>query len=122
MDWRALEAMTDRIVLDANLETIRFVPRDNDAQVDPTRAAEDISAVLFGSDPDEIVKLGGGFRSPALAVSQWALAYNRLDYPHLSFRKHDGFCALDRPGQPWFTYKSANTQSSSIAVIQLSIG
>lgn len=121
MDWRAIEALTDRIVLDANLETIRFVPRDSDGHPDPTREAEDISAVLFGSDPDEIVRLGGGFHA-AIAASQWAIAYNRLDYPHLSFKKHDGFRALDRPGQPWFTYKSANAQSSSIAVIQLSIG
>lgn len=121
MDWRALEAMTDRIILDANLETIRFVPRDNDGRPDPSRHAEDISAVLYGSDPDEMVTLGGGFFA-SIAAAQWALAYNRLDYPHLTLKKYDGFRAVDRPGQPWFTFKRSNAQSASIAVIQLSIG
>jgi len=121
MDWRAIEAMTDRVVLDANLESIRFVPRDSDGRPDPERDEEIISAVLFGSDPDEVVPLGGGFFASVVA-QQWALAYNRLDYPHLTFKKYDRFRAVDRPGQPWFTFKNANAQSASIAVIRLLVG
>lgn len=120
MDWRAIEAMTDRIVLDANDEMIRHVPFDNDGAPDPSRPTREFKAVLYAPDPDEIISFGRGFYS-SLVSSQWAIAFNLVDVPGISFRKYDTFRALERDGQPWFRYVRVTTAaSSSIAMVYLS--
>lgn len=116
MDWRAIEAMTDRVVLDANGEMIRHVPFDNDGGPDPSRSTREYKAVLYAPDPDEIISFGRGFYS-SLVSSQWAIAINWADVPDISFGKYDTFRALDRNGQPWFRYARVTTAASSSLII-----
>lgn len=121
MDWRGLEAMTDRIVLDANVETVRHFPKNAQAQADPTRSVRDILAVLYAPDPDEIISFGRGFAS-SIVSSQWALAINRADYPDISFAKYDGFRAIERPGQPWFAFSRVTSHSPSVIIVYVTPG
>lgn len=121
MDWRALEAMTDRIVLDVNLEDVRHFPKTAQGTADASRPIQNLKAVLYAPDPDEIVSLGQGFVS-SFVSNQWALAVNRVDYPDLLFAKRDSFRALDRPGQPWFDFVRATVHSSSIIIVHLAPG
>lgn len=120
MDWRAIEAMTDRVVLDANGEMIRHVPFDDDGELDPSRPTREYKAILYSPDPDEIISFGRGFYSN-LVSSQWAIAINWADVPDISFGKYDTFRALDRYGQPWFRYARVTTAaSSSLIMVYLS--
>ena len=121
MDWRALEVMTDRIVLDGNAEMIRHSPFTRDGGPDPSRPIREFKAVLYSPDPDQLVELGQGFRSTMIA-SQWAIAFHRADVVELGVRfdKEDRFRALERDGQPWFRYVRMVTHSPSIVMVYLS--
>lgn len=121
MDWRAIEAMTDRVVLDGNDEMIRHSPFTRDGDLDPSRPIQEFKAVLYSPDPDQIVELGQGFRATMIA-SQWAIAFHRADVIDglgVRFDKEDRFRALDRDGQPWFRYVRAASHSPSIVIVYL---
>lgn len=118
MDWKALEAMTDGIVLGRNAETVWHHPKTKEATSDPSRPIQPISGVLHAPDPAELVSFGKGFHA-TLVSSKWALAFIRADYPDIKFGRYDLFRATEREGQPWFEFKEVLSYSPSMIVVIL---
>lgn len=117
MDWKAIEAMTDKIVLGAFGETVLHRPLKNGSS-DPSRPQQSIRGVLHAPNADGTVSLGNGIIT-TIATTETALAINRADYPSIDIRQGDEFQATDMPGQPYYEVKRISSRFSSIVVVHL---
>ena len=118
-NWKALEALNDRMVLGAYDELVRHSPMKN-AVADPSRPLADIRAVLHQPTPAGTVNLGGNFIT-TVSAAEGALVINRADYPDRVFRSGDKIRGLEMPGQPWWEVKTVNDRFSGILVLVLNM-
>lgn len=118
MDWKGLEAMTDKIVLDAFAEAVLHRPLKNGSS-DPSRPQQSIRGVLHAPNADGTVSLGNGLIT-TIATTETALVINRADYPDIDIRQNDEFRATDVPGQPYYEVSKISGRFSSILVVHLS--
>lgn len=117
MDWKALEAMGDRIVIGAYAEAVVHRPLKNGSS-DPSRPQQSIKGVLHAPNADGTVSLGNGMIT-TIATTETALVINRADYPTIDIRQNDEFRATDMPGQPFYEVKRISDRFSSIIVVHL---
>lgn len=116
-DWRELQAMTDRIVLDAYAETMRHSPMKS-GQTDPGRPQQLIKGVFHSPNAAGTVSFAKGM-AISFATQDQSLAINREDFPNLNIQIGDAFRAMDRAGQPLFHVSAVSTRHSSIIVVSL---
>lgn len=117
MDWKALEAMTDKIVVGAFGETLLHRPQKNGSS-DSSRPQQSIRGVLHAPNADGTVSLGNGLIT-TIATTETALVINRADYPAIDIRQGDEFRATDMPGKPFYEVKRISDRFSSIIVLHL---
>lgn len=116
-NWKALEAVNDRMVLGAYDELVRHSPMKSGV-ADPARPAAEIRGVLHTPAAAGTISLGNGMMT-TLSASEGALVINRADYPDRVFAKLDKIRGLETPGQPWWEIKTVNDRFSSIIVLVL---
>ncbi|WP_412048644.1 hypothetical protein ACK6D9_11650 [Hoeflea sp. Naph1] len=121
MDWRAIEAATDAIVLRAFSESVRLSFMKNGV-TDPHRPLQDIMAVIHNPAPEGTISLGAGVIT-RVSAGNAALVIERAAYPDLFIpntpTEKTRVRANDRDGTPWWEVKSVSDRFSSILVAEL---
>lgn len=120
MDWAALEALTDKIVLPFFSENVRHSPMTTAGVSDPSRPQQIIRGVLHSPNADGTVSLGNGMIT-TIATTETALVIRRADYPTIDIRTTDKFRALDLPGTPLYDVSRISNRFPSIMVIHLNL-
>lgn len=119
INWREIEAMTDRIVIGTYSETVRHVPIvASSGQADATRPARDIKAVVHSPNAAGTVSFGKGM-AMSFASQETALVFLREQYPDLVIRPRDRFRLMDRPGVQWIEVSRVSDRYASILVAHL---
>lgn len=117
MDWRALEAMTDDIVLGSNDEQVRisfFLPNGT---ADPARPQWTGRALLH-TGGDDSFQAGVGYRT-RLSGGQAELVLGRSTYTGPIIRAKDRVRALDRAGTPLWEVSGVSDRYSHLWVFSL---
>lgn len=118
MDWRALEAAGDAIVVRAFSEPVRLSFLKN-GTIDPDRPAQNIEAVVHHPNAEGSVSLGGGMIT-MLSASGAALVIERAAYPGIILEAKDRVRASNATGVlVWYEVKSVSDRFSSILVAEL---
>lgn len=118
MDWRALEAATDAIVVRAFAEPVRHSPMKNGTS-DPTRPQQTIQAVVHHPNAEGSISLGNGMIT-TLSASGAALVIERAAYPDILIKTKDKVRASTVAGTfAWYEVKSVSDRFSSILVAEL---
>ena len=118
MNWKALEAATDKAVLSTFGELVRHAPMNPSGKPDTTRSTRDIRGVLHTPTPAGTINLANGIVT-TISASESALAINRADYPDLVLKQRDRIRGLELPGQPWWEVKTVNDRFSGVIVVAL---
>ena len=117
MDWRALEAATDAVVLRAFGEEVRHLPQKN-GTADPGRPVANIRGVLHTPTPEGTINLGNGLVT-TMTAAEAAFVVERASYPTINFQKGDVIRGNDLPGTPLWEVKNVNGRFSSVIIVAL---
>jgi len=116
-NWKALEALNDRMVLGVNDEEVRHLPQKS-GTADPGRPVQNIRGVLHTPNPAGTINIGNGLTT-TLSAAEAALVVNRVDYPAIVFRTGDVIRGNELLGTPLWEIKTVNDRYSSIIVLAL---
>lgn len=116
-NWKALEALNDRMVLGANDEEVRHLPQKN-GTADPSRPVQNIRGVLHTPNPAGTINIGNGLTT-TLTAAEAALVVDRTAYSTIIFRTGDVIRGNELPGTPLWEIKTVNDRYSSIIVLAL---
>lgn len=118
MDWRALEAATDAVVVRAFSEPVRLSFLKNGTP-DPARPARDIQAVVHHPNAEGSISIGNGIIT-TLSAAGSALVIERAAYPGIVLKAGDRVRASNVAGVlVWYEVKSVSDRFSSILVANL---
>jgi hypothetical protein len=118
MDWRALEAATDAIVVRAFAEPVRLSFMKNGSP-DPARPLQNIDAVVHHPNADGAVSIGNGMIT-TLSTSGAALVIERAEYPDIVLKTGDRVRASSATGSyAWYEVANVSDRFSSILVAEL---
>lgn len=118
MNWKDLEAATDKAVFATFGETVRHSPLSSSGAPDTTRSIRDFRAVLHTPTPAGTINLANGIVT-TISASESALVLNRADYPDIAFKVKDKIRGLELPGQPWWEIKTVNDRFSGVIILSL---
>lgn len=124
IDWRDLEALTDKTVLgmySERLELIPFAKESPNGAIKPDcdRSCLTLNAVLYWPDEKVAVTVGAGIRTK-VEVETARVAISRHEYPELAIRRGDCLRALDRQGQPTLKVGKVTADNRRIIVLDVS--
>ena len=118
MDWRALEAATDAVVVRAFSEPVRLSFLKNGV-ADPARPLQDIQAVLHHPNAEGAISIGNGMIT-MVSASGAALVIERAAYPTVVLKTGDKVRASNATGLTvWYEVASVSDRFSSILVAEL---
>jgi hypothetical protein len=100
-------------------EPVRLWFYDADQNVDPSRPAREIEAILVIGEGRAASVTGAGSWRTRVAAQKSELHIDRVKYPDIVVRINDKLAALSRPGEPWFEVAGIDDRGNTRIVLHL---